>query len=308
MNASEITSPIVYLSLLENVFNVGFQICTLRIIWTRQRQFLKIVNFASVSLQRKVPDNLNSRTSRLESSSFLNSFCTFSLIVSILRLQHPSPVAYPEVAKQVGTFQGLSNVWYYGLLKEAKYTFFMENYDCYINPTTSSCDSTLISTFSSTIDGVVAGVMFTSLLCRFIMGSFGNLLVLMYVLTLSTSVTRFITTLKSQYWQTDIGRHLDVIKMKIKTRMVQAHNSERETRCILEAYESLRKLAKLLNNAFGDALICFLGEGLFLYAMNLNFILVLEYRVVTRVYFYAVFVWSLLAAAGIPAQVSTDQD
>jgi len=294
------TPPISYFTLAENAFSLIYKLYILRAVWMRKQLFLQIINFTSVQLEKEGPER--KKASGIDSFPFISALCTFSTIISLLRLQFPSMLALSEVKSRDGIGDGFLSEWYNKLVTESKYIFFLQNHACYRHFLPSCNNSTMIPQ-SATADAVLAGVTLVALCCKFIMGSFGDLIILMYGFSLSSRVEIFTTTLQTRFWRdnNDDGDGTNDTKRKFEMKLWRSTKAEEN---IVKAYKSLQLLAKLLNEAVGDSLIFFIGEGVFEYAMNSNTLFLLDSRGIVRAYFYGCFVWFIYTACGVSRKVS----
>jgi len=230
-------------------------------IWTRERVLLKIVNFSRIGY---------AKSRLLESRIFITTLCTISLGIAFTRLLNvPSAKPLGMMDSLEITETGLLNDFRHNLWVETKYMFFVKN----------GIEQ------SSQIGLMLQSLTALALVCKFIMGGFSDLFILMNVLTLHNRVGQFEEILDAKY--------PDVKLQKLQIDMV------------LTNYEALQELAKLINKSVGDVFIYFIGEGIFAYAMALRDILGLETvgRAVVLGFYDAIVVWILIAAASICRKV-----
>ncbi|CAL8146340.1 unnamed protein product [Orchesella dallaii] len=131
------------------------------------------------------------------------------------------------------------------------------------------------------------------------MGAFADIILLTCALTLSRHVTEFITPLKLHYWH-DVKDQDCVTVEKIEKQMWHVF-----TRQSMEAYNSLQQFANLINAAVGDTLLFFIGEGMFAYAIDLDYFLNFSKLNIELAHYSTTFTCILFVAANISRQMKT---
>lgn len=179
-----------------------------------------------------------------------------------------NPTAYPlsQIPNRTPSSNGKLFDFYHNLLAESKYIFFQANDTVYNNELLSPAAFSLVEGATATFTGV-------ALASKFIMGTFSDIGLLMVVLTLWSPVIDFDKLLKTTFDALENTTGGSAASVPIKITSSDACTTG--TDFVLESYNYLRQLSKLLNEAFSSVLIPFILEGVFTYAINFSDILFL---------------------------------
>lgn len=121
----------------------------------------------------------------------------------------------------------------------------------------------------------IAGTAITSvfLFCKYIMGTFSDLGLLILIFTLWSPASDFENLLELQVSMSmSMSSALNDEKSEIedgKRKEVPCINTD----FIISFYEHLRELAKMINTGFGQLLLSSIAEAVFTYAINFNYII-----------------------------------
>ncbi|CAL8146337.1 unnamed protein product [Orchesella dallaii] len=243
----------------------------------------------------------NRHRQKINSVLFISILCVFAALVALVRLKVP---VSGEFTRHYSTAQECNlsyfNGWYYGLLNEAKYTFFLQKtYENHQRQQNVSCNFSSLEG-STTTEPILVGVTFTSLLCKYIMGSYADIILLACALTLSSHVTEFITALKLSDWNGEYDENV-AIPEKLKSNYFKTYTNN-----LVTAYASLQQLANLVNAGVGETLLFFVGEGMFAYAMYLDYLLQFKNRDIVLLFFYLMFITNIFVTSNISRKVGCE--
>ncbi|CAL8089698.1 unnamed protein product [Orchesella dallaii] len=284
-----IGTAVTYFRLFENVFSFVYKLLIVKSIWIKRSTLLQVLNFPS---QIHKPETVLNCI-KIESTKFLKYFCTANATIALLRLINPTTFPLSQIPENIDSENGFFLGWYKSLVNESNYVFFQYSpYEHQFPPNL---------TYSS-FEVVSAGITLFSLLCKFIMGTYVDLYMFMNILTLWSRVTRFTNLMRSTSLVIDA---LGSEEIEPTSKFGKWEIRKAEVEKVVVYYQSLQQLSKLINDAIGEALIPFIGEGIFTYAINLKDVLFLGTlsRGVVVCVFYSVFFMTLMASSSICRQV-----
>lgn len=229
-------------------------------------------------------------------------------ISATMRLKSPSSNPLSQIPIREASANGNLYDWYHALIDESRYLLFQSNHSLYTSKL--SFDATF-----SFIEVITAVITALALLCKYIMGTFVDLALLMTILTLWSPVCDLENLLKFTSFTNSKSLSTIIHTGDIAAKLSSSLNSKSETfqstfkvpDLVIKRYESLCELSKLLNNGLGEVLVPFILEGVFTYAINFNDILFLgEFSHGVVVFsFYAIFLLILQMASSICRKVNT---
>lgn len=225
-----------------------------------------------------------------------------------MRVRNPSSNPLSQIPNREATTNGKFNDWYHALVDESRYVLFQSNESLYISKLSFKASF-------SFIEVITAAITACALVCKYIMGTFVDVSLLMTILTLWSPACDLENLLKFTSFTDSKSLSTVIQTADIAAKLSSNLNNKLDTfqknfkvpELVIKQYESLRELSKLLNNALGEALIPFIFEGVFTYAINFNDILFLgEFGQGVVVFsFYAMFILIMQMGSSICRKVNT---
>lgn len=160
---------------------------------------------------------------------------------------------------------------------------------------------------SPTLEVPIFTITLISLIFKYFVGYYADLLILMHVLTLWVTVKSFVLQLKMN----NISSLKSILSSTtgenvVHKKKLHVNNSFLGHEIIFEQYESLRTLAHLINSALGGCVLPYMGEWMFSTAVNLNLGLINASFIIQclALVFYGVAFFNLTLSAEICRMVS----
>ncbi|CAL8093103.1 unnamed protein product [Orchesella dallaii] len=267
--------PISFFLVFCECSSVAFKLTILKGFWLKPNAYLRLIRF--LSNHHLLPYN----PWKIQSITTISIFCAAYTILSIVRMILGSSF--------LSIWDWSPSWWFRRLVGEAHYTFFLVN-------GTSRNNSPDLSQISSG-DTFLAIIQALIMQSRFITGFFVDLAILVNVLSLWAPASGFTNKICSQ---------ISIIHEKDGDLPFDLGASTKtELNYVLKQFEALKTLSTLIGEALGDAILPFIGEALFYYAIYFDDLLMTPDYVnrLVLIFFYCSAICILLFSAEVVRKI-----
>ncbi|CAL8072526.1 unnamed protein product [Orchesella dallaii] len=236
-------NPVAYFQILDSLFNLAYKSTLIKRVWWNRQDFLFVFEFI---WNRKSLNNT--------SNIILKPIVVHTLFIFYSLLAGASLIAGKGFVSSL--YEWTPSWWFRRIVALGRHAFFIDG------PLPSKYAPELSNI--TTVEYILAGLMATGLISRFILGFFIDLCILSMTLTLWSVIHSFSLSIQSDSYHKWMSKNYSTLTL------TQNNTKCKSWQSIFYEWDTIRRLSLLINNAMGSLVIWFLLEALMYYSVNMD--------------------------------------